>query len=384
MKLDAKMKYLVIHYSEIGTKGKNREFFERKLIENIKNKIKVREVIKDYGQFILVVEDFSEEIKKKLMKTPGIANFLIADQEELDIEKIKEKALIILKEQKFETFKVETSRHNKNFPLTSKEINEQVGGYLVSQLGKKVKLNQPERTLYVEICNKRSYLGLDKISGIGGLPVGCAGKVIALVSGGIDSPVASFLMMKRGCEVSIVHFQNETLAKEVVKDKIQQLSQKLGEYQNRATLCIIPFGDLQREIIEKCPGEMRMLIYRYFMLKIAEKIAEKENAKALVLGDNLSQVASQTLENLEALYSFAEKLVLSPVIGLSKEEIINIAKEIGTYEISILPYGDCCSFFVADHPELRATREKIDNVLKGINVNGLIEKALEKVEVSTF
>ncbi len=378
------MKYIVIHYSEIGTKGKNREFFERKLIQNIQKKIKVKEVLRDYGQFILGIDASEEEIKKKLVKIPGIANFLIADQEELDIGKIKEKALIILKEQEFETFKVETARHKKDFHLTSKEINEQVGEYLVKQLGKKVKLKQPERTLYVEVCNKNSYLSLNRVQGLGGLPVGCAGKAIALVSGGIDSPVASFLMMKRGCEVSVVHFQNETLAKEGVKDKIQQLSKKLNEYQNTTTLYIVPFGDLQREIIEKCPSEMRMLIYRYFMLKIAEKIAEKENVRALITGDNLSQVASQTLENLEALYSFAGKLMLSPVIGLSKEEIINIAKEIGTYEISILPYGDCCSFFVAEHPELRATREKIEKSLDGINVEGLIEKVLEKVEIEDF
>ncbi len=378
------MRYIVIHYSEIGTKGKNRVFFEKKLIENIRNKIKIHGVLKDYGQFILAVEDFSEETKQQLMKTPGIANFLVSEKAEHELEDIKKKVLEILKKNKFSTFKIETARHHKQFFLNSMEVNQQMGEIVVKELGKKVKLKDPEVIVYVEICNKHAFIGTEKYAGLGGLPVGSAGKAVVLVSGGIDSPVAAYLMIRRGCEIVAVHFQNDTLAKEGVRDKVQQLCKKFAEYQSRVKLYIVPFGDLQREIIEKCPGEMRMLSYRYFMFKIAEEIALEEDALALVTGDNLSQVASQTLENLHALYGNVDALVLSPLIGFTKEEIITLAKKIETYEISILPYGDCCSYFVAEHPELRATREKLEKSLEGVDVKGLVEKALEKVEVEEF
>ncbi len=348
------MECVVVHYGEIGVKGKNRDFFEKKLVENIE-KITKANARRKFGR---IEVDYYEGIEDKLRKIPGIRNFGVGLKAEKDIDSIKLAALKVLPKE-FESFKVQASRSDKSFPMTSPEINQEIGKFIVEKIGKRVDLKNPNVTIWVEVSSKEVYVYCKKYNGVGGLPVGTAGKVISLISGGIDSPVAAFMAMKRGCEVVAVHFFNETLHSREVRKKIIMLAQKLAEFQGSLRLYMVPFESIQLEIIREVPDKLRMIAYRRSMMRIANFIAEKEKAKAIVTGDNLSQVASQTIENLTVIHSASSLLVISPLIGMDKEEIVEMAKEIGTYEISIMPYKDCCSLLVAKHPETRAREEEI-------------------------
>lgn len=353
------MRVIIIHYGEIGTKGKNREIFEKKLIKNVKLALgKKAKVYRRYGRIVCQTEISLARVKNVLEKLPGIANFSIGLSCSLDMEEIKKKSLSILTG-KFKTFKVIAKRSNKLFPLTSMEINRELGTYLVEKLGKEVDLKTPERVLWVEVCEKEVFLYTEKFKGIGGLPTSTSGKVVALLSGGIDSPVASFLMMKRGCRVIFIHFFNQTISTQASLAKVKRIVEKLTQFQLSSKLYLVPFGKLQAEIIKNIQASYRMIIYRRFMMKIANLIAKKENAKAIVTGDSVGQVASQTLENLSCVYDVCSLPVFSPLIGMNKEETVRLAKEIGTYELSILPYPDCCSFMVAKHPKTKTKPKRV-------------------------
>ncbi|WP_290900176.1 tRNA uracil 4-sulfurtransferase ThiI [Ferroglobus sp.] len=364
----------VVHYGEIALKGKNRDFFERKLMENIKRKIEGR-VRRRYGRIIVEAEDAEE----KLRKIPGIKYFAKAEVCDLDIEEIKRVALKVVGE--VDSFKVETKRSNKNFPLTSIEVNRVVGEFVKNSKGIKVDLKNPERTVYIEIGEKESYIYTEKIPGIGGLPCGVSGRVVAQISGGIDSPVAAFLAMKRGAEVIAAHFFNQTLHSPQVRKKILDLAEKLSEF-HRVKLYMVPFEEVQREIIRVIPAKYRMIVYRRSMMRMSNIIAKKEGAKAIVTGDSLSQVASQTLDNIRVIYSASELPVLPPLIGFDKEETIEIAKRIGTYEISILPYEDCCTLMIAKHPETRAKIEDVERMERVAEFKE--EDAVERAEIFEF
>ncbi|AAB90361.1 MULTISPECIES: tRNA uracil 4-sulfurtransferase ThiI [Archaeoglobus] len=366
-------KVAVVHYGEIGIKGKNREFFERKLIEAIKRATGMR-VRRKYGR---IEVEYREGLESRMAKIPGIRYFGVGFKTELNLESIKKAALSVLPES-FKTFKVDTSRSNKNFPMNSVEVNRKVGAFIVEKTGKKVDLTNPDVTVWIEICEKEAYVYSKRYEGIGGLPVGVAGKVVALISGGIDSPVAAFMAMKRGCEVVAVHFFNQTMHSPKVREKIRMLAEKLAEYQGKIKLYMVPFKEVQFEIINRVPPKLRMVVYRRSMMRMANLIAEKEGCKAVVTGDSLSQVASQTLDNINVIYSASKLAVLPPLIGMDKEEIVAIAKRIETYEISILPYEDCCSFMVAQHPE---TRAKIEDVVKYEGFEELERKAVEESEI---
>lgn len=362
---------IVVHYGEIGLKGKNRDFFEKLLVKNIRRKGgKVR---RKYGR--LEVE-FEEGIEEKLRKIPGIKYFGSGFKTSLDMDEIKSASLLALPKS-FSTFCVKASRSNKSFPLNSMEINREVGSFIQSSLSKRVNLKNPDVLLRIEIYEDSAYVYSKRVEGVGGLPSGSAGKVVSLISGGIDSPVASFMAMKRGCEVVLAHFFNSTLHSPEVRKKILLLAEKLSEF-HPVKLYMIPFEEIQREIIRTVPSKLRMVVYRRSMMRMANMIADRENAKAIVTGDNLSQVASQTLENLHAIHSVSERVVLSPLIGFDKEEIIEKAREIGTYEISILPYEDCCSLMVAKHPE---TRAKIDEIRKFELFDELEEIVVSRSEI---
>ena len=382
------MNIIIIHYSEIGTKGENRPFFERILANNVRVLLNryIHNVSRKYGRIVCKIknEDYLDKIIEKLKKVPGIAYFSPAIKSELNIEQIKESLLNILQNKKFNTFKVITKRSNKMFPMTSIEVNKILGEYIVNSLNKKVNLISPDIKLYVEICEKEAYIYLEKFSGLGGLPVSSSGKVISLLSGGIDSPVASFLMMKRGCQVIFTHFYNRTLTSQAALTKIDKIVRQLTEFQIQSKLYIVPFQDVQYEIIANIPSNYRMIVYRRFMMRIANKIADLENAKAIVTGDSVGQVASQTLENLGCIYQAAKYPVLSPLVGLNKNEIIQLAKNIGTYDYSILPYPDCCSFMVAKHPETSAKLEKILKLEENLDVEQIINKCLQKIKSKLF
>jgi thiamine biosynthesis protein ThiI len=343
---------IVVHYGEIGLKGKNRTFFERVLEKNLELALGSFDtaVYRRHGRIICRPKIKNEQETVEVLKaTPGIEYFAFATSSELSIEELKKKAVEVLKENIFSTFKVETRRPNKGFPLTSLQVNKELGAHISKALNKKVSM-KPDITLYVEICEKEALLYTRKFDGVGGLPVGSSGKVVSLLSGGIDSPVASFLTAKRGCEVVFTHFFNRIINPEQALSKIKKIVVTLTRFQPRSKLYIIPFEKLQLEIIRNVPSKYRMIVYRRCMIKIANAVAEREGAKAIVTGDNLGQVASQTIENLNTIYRVSKLPIFSPLIGLNKMEIVELAKRIGTYEYSILPYQDCCSFMISPHP----------------------------------
>jgi thiamine biosynthesis protein ThiI len=292
---------IIVHYSEIGTKGKNRIFFERTLIRNIKRALrgKVKRVYKRHGRIVcdLAGKTVKQEGIIEILETlPGIANFSFAVKSGLELTEIKRRSLGILKSEDFSTFMVISRRSNKEFRNTSQEMNGILGEHIIRHMEKKVDLHKPDVKLYVEICEKEAFIYSVKHHGLGGLPVDSGGRVVCLLSGGIDSPVASFLMMKRGCSVIFIHIFNKTLANEGVLAKLDSIVSRLKSIQLSSKLYVVPFEKIQREIIMKVPSKYRMIVYRRFMFMIANEIARAEKAKGIVTGDSIGQVASQTLE----------------------------------------------------------------------------------------
>jgi len=370
---------IIIHYDEMGLKGGNRDFFIRQLVKNLQNKIKGA-VVQPGARKIIIKNFLLEELSNiiEILKlTPGISNFSAAAVIESDWQKILATSLKVLNYYKPKTFKISAVREDKDFPLKSPEICREVGGFILeNNQNTTVDIHAPELIIKIEVERYKTFILGTKEEGVGGLPVGTAGKLLCLLSGGIDSPVAAFEMMKRGAKISFVHFHNNTINKRGVESKIKRLVEKLSKIQGESSLTIIPFEDLQKEVIKNIPSEIRMLVYRRLMFKIAEKIAKKEKAKGLVTGDSLSQVASQTLENLNVIYESTPILKLAPLIGRNKIEIIDIARKIDTLTISEEPYGDCCSLLIAKHPETRGT---IAKVLQAEEALGDIEKLMDDV-----
>jgi len=383
------MNHVVVHYAEIGLKGGNRPFFENKLADNIRTSLRgtgCRRVYRLYGRLAVELTEKSDrkKIREKLEKVPGISHFSFSTATDRSIEKIKKALDAAAKDKKIATFAVAASRSDKSFSHTSKQLNEILGDYLRKKCRWKVDLSEPDATFYVEVTEKQAFVYTEKIKGLGGLPVTSSGKLVSLISGGIDSPVASMEMMKRGCSIIFVHFHNWTKHQKIVKDKVERIVKALSEYQPETRLYMVPFEDLQKKIILKVPSEYRMIIYRRVMLEMANEIAKKEGALGFVTGDSVGQVASQTLENLNVIYQKAAFPVFAPLIGTDKNEIINRANVIGTYELSILPYSDCCSFLVAKHPVTRSRPEDVDEIDVRMDISKEIKSALKKAKVKTF
>jgi len=368
---------ILLHVSgEIGTKGKNRIFFERKLASNITKKIPGAKIKRSFGSFLL---DIRKEDKEKLKKIPGIAwitevKEVEARKEHEAIKEILAKTLELIKEKELREVDVEVKRAWKDFGMSSQEVREQ----LVREL-KRRELFKPKtkaNRIFVEINKDWIVVGGEKEKAMGGLPSGTSGRVVALLSGGIDSAVASFLAMKKGLEVIFVHFHNYASNDHSQIDaKIVGMVKVLNDFQLKSALYIIPLAKVQKEIIKRIDARHRYLVYKYLMLKIAEKIAKQNKAEALLTGDSLGQVASQTLTNITTLQSFVKTPILMPLLAFSKDEIVEMAKKIGTYELSIMPYSDCCSFMIAKHPATKISKEKFREMLEKIKDDGL-KKAL--------
>jgi len=375
------MKWVLCHYSEIGLKGKNRKVFEEKLKQLIKLKTNLFKIWRISGRILIKLEkeDFLrlEEIKNQLKTTFGIAYFAFCEREKKDIEIIQKKAVEILKNQKFKTFKISTKRSDKTFSLTSQQINEKVGEFVRVHLKKKVDLENPHITLFIEITPKWAFLYLEKIKGPGGLPISTGGKVVGLLSGGIDSPVACFYLMKRGVKVVFLHFHSYPLTKESSVPKVREIVKVLNKFQVKSEVYFVPFSEIQKEILLKTKEKFRVILYRRFMLRIAQKICEKEKAQGILTGESVGQVASQTLSNIKVIEQVTTFPIFRPLIGFDKEEIIKKAKEIGTFEISISPAQDCCSLFLPKHPATTTNLNEIKQQEKKINIKKLIEKALK-------
>lgn len=317
---------------------------------------------REYGRMTADVVSVSDELLDLLALIPGIRNFSVAHECELELEAIQNAAKEAVladfgPDVAGRPFRVTSKRSNKQFPLTSPQLNFEVGGFLKSHLSLAVNLDNPEIDIRVEIAKKAAYIYTRKITGIGGLPVGSSGRGVVLFSGGIDSPVAAYTMMKRGMEVVLVHLYNSTINRDFVK--IRDLARQLSIYQGRTKLYLIDLEEFQRHAIAHVPAEYRMIIYKRQMIRSAADIAQQEKGQALVTGDSLGQVASQTLANINAIYDASELPLLPPLIGMDKEEIIALGRRIGTYDISIEEYCDICSFLIAKHPETNAQRQRV-------------------------
>ncbi len=360
---------IIAHFDEIFLKGSNQKHFISRLIQNLEFLFKGIKVSRIESG--LWIENFEEVELARLALIPGIANFAPAW-----LAKPELKHIITLAESQnwggdIKTFRVKAERSDKNFPLTSIEVEKEVGSAINIKFGYKVKLKDPEFNLHVNIAKDRAIVFGNTVPGAGGLPSGTAGKVLCLLSGGIDSPIAAYHMMRRGATIELVHFQNQTKVTQEVSQKIIDLAEVLSQYQGKITLHIVPFEHWQKQTVMKVPSDYRMLITRRLMFKISEVIADKIDAQALVTGDSLGQVASQTLENLDVVYSATNMLKLSPLIGANKIDIMNLARKIGTLEISNRPYEDCCSLFVSKHPQTKARQREIDKIETNLDFSEL-------------
>jgi thiamine biosynthesis protein ThiI len=287
-----------------------------------------------------------------------------------------------IESQSFTTFRVTARRADKRLTLTSMDIEKALGAAICDRTGKKVSLKHPDVTIYVELLSKDAFCSAEKIEGPGGMPVGVSGQVACLISGGIDSPVAAYRMVKRGCLASFIHFSGRPLVSRASEEKVHELVRHLTTFLYDSRLYVIPFGEIQREIILSAPAPLRIVLYRRMMIRIAEELARKERCWALVTGDSLGQVASQTPQNLCVIEAAAELPILRPLIGMDKREIIDEARRLGTYETSIEPDQDCCKLFVPPHP---STKTRLDDVLKVermIDVSALVKRGVENAELT--
>jgi thiamine biosynthesis protein ThiI len=284
----------------------------------------------------------------------GVANFSIVERTARDIDVLRERILSSLNGSRFESFRIETQRGDKTFPLTSPEINRRLGAAVKEKSGARVDLDDAEFTITVEILPRDAFFGFNKIAGAGGLPVGASGRVVALLSGGIDSPVAAYRMMRRGCRLIFVHFHSAPFLDKTSQEKVRQLVTLLTRYQFGSRLYLVPFGEIQRQIVAAVTRPLRVVLYRRMMLRIGETIARQEKAKALVTGESLGQVASQTLDNMAVIEQAARLPILRPLVGMDKQEIIDHARRIGTFDVSSIPDQDCCQLFVPKHPATKA------------------------------
>ena len=380
---------ILVKLGEIILKGLNRRSFEQKLMANMRRKIA------PYGNFsvyclqsTVYVEAKDEEADvgaafEALKKVFGIITLTRAAACEKDKDAITALAKEYLKEdlEKAASFKVESKRSDKSFPLTSIELSQYVGGELSEAFPDiKVEMHDPELTVFIEVRDKAAYVHSSPVKGAGGMPVGSNGKAVSLLSGGIDSPVSTYMIAKRGVKVIPVHFFSFPYTSEAAKEKVIELAHILEDYCGKLTVEIVPFTRIQEEIREKCPEEYFTLIMRRFMMRIAERIANNYGAKAIVTGENLGQVASQTMEAMASTQSVISMPVLQPLIGMDKEEIIALARKLGTFDTSVLPYEDCCTVFTPRHPRTHPNIEDVEKAESALDIEALVEEALAGIE----
>ena len=385
MSIETMEELFTIHYAEVGLKGKNRVFFEKRLANNIKLSLQgtgYAEVKRLHDRILVHLGQGANisEIKKRLGQVMGIAHFEFSCRTENNIAAIKDAALRHIRDVPCESLKVETKRADKSFPLTSPEVSAEVGGYLLQATGARADMHNPDLTCWIKITQKAAYISTEKIQGIGGLPVGVSGKVLVMLSGGIDSPVAAWQMIKRGAKAVFIHFYSYPYTDKASLEKVIEIAQILAVSNYRSTIYLVPFADLQQTIVTATPAPFRVLLYRRMMTRIAQRVATMVDAEALVTGESLAQVASQTLTNLRTIEAIAEIPILRPLIGEDKAEIIEKAQRIGTFDVSTRPHQDCCSLFVPKHPATRASLIELDNAESGLDIDTLVEDALNNLE----
>ncbi len=376
---------LIVHYAEVATKGRNRPKFLQRLALNIEAALAglpVGPVRRLSGRFWLPcrAEVDLALLGERLATVYGIASYSPAVRAPLQLEELKAKAATLVEGRSYRTFRVSARRVFKDQPLGSQEVNREVGAHLVAVHPATVQLDAPELQVYIEMLPDGAYLYVDKLPGPRGLPVGMTGRVTCLLSGGIDSPVAAARMQRRGCRVTLVHFHSHPFLSRASQEKARELGAHLARAQGEALLHLVPFGELQRAIVTAAPPPLRVVLYRRFMVRLAGALAARDGARALVTGESLGQVASQTLSNLVVIDAAAPLPILRPLIGMDKQEIIDEATRLGTYQTSIQPDEDCCTLFVPRDPETHAKLAEVERAEEQLAVAALVDAALARTE----
>ena len=383
------MKSVIVHYQEIALKGKNRPWFVARLVRNLREAVsdldidRVRVLM---GRIEIVLGPTVDwpTVRERLSRVFGVGNFARAGRAPLDVDAIAREILGDLDPADPQSFRVSARRADKRFPLTSPQIEREVGGRIKEARGWHVDLGNPELTIHVEALTSEAFYYFGKERGAGGLPVGASGKVVCLLSGGIDSPVAAWRMMRRGCRVIFVHFHSYPILSRASQEKARELARLLTRFQYHSRLFLVPFGEIQQRVVLSVAPPLRVVIYRRLMMQIAQAIARQNRAQALVTGEVVGQVASQTLENLTSINEVVAMPVLRPLIGMDKEEITAEAQRLGTYPISIIPDQDCCTLFTPRHPATKARPHDVLNAEQALDVTGIVEQAVAAASVEQF
>ena len=383
------MTSFVVHYQEIALKGKNRPWFLKRLVRNLRRAVAdldVTEIKTVMGRIEVVLGPTAEPaaVGERIRTVFGVANYSYAGRAPQDLDAIAAAILQDLGDRTCASFRVSARRADKRFPMLSPEIEREIGGRIHEARGWKVDLTHPELTIHIQMLTRDAFYYFGKERGSGGLPTGTAGRVTCLLSGGIDSPVAAWRMMKRGCDVTFVHFHSYPILSRASQEKARQLVELLTRYQQKSRLYLVPFGDIQQQVLLTVPGPMRVVVYRRLMLKIAERIARSRRAQALITGDAVGQVASQTLENLAVVGHVATLPLFRPLIGMDKEEIVDDARRLGTYPVSIIPDQDCCTLFTPRNPQTKSRLHEIERAEALLHIDELVEKVVAEAEVVDF
>src|SRR5207253_2244743 len=383
------MDSVLIRYHEVALKKGNRPYFTELLKRNLLAAVRdlgVKEIRSLPARLLVTFKsEIDTQIAIQRIRTVfGVANFSPVERTARDIEVLRTRILKSLNGIHFASFRVDTQRGDKTFSLTSPEINRQLGAAVKEKSGARVDLSHPEFTVTVEILPQDAFFGFDKIPGAGGLPVGASGRVVSLISGGIDSPVAAYRMMQRGCRLIFVHFHSAPYLDKTSQEKVRQLITRLTRHQYDSRLYLVPFGEIQRQIVAAVNRPLRVVLYRRMMMRIAEGVARKEKAKALVTGESLGQVASQTLENMSVIQQAATLPILRPLVGMDKQEIIDQARRIGTFDISSIPDQDCCQLFVPKHPATKARVDEVEDAESNYDPKEMLRFGLENATEEEF
>ncbi len=383
------MNSIVVHYKELALKGKNRPWFVKLLVRNLRAALadlRVTSIRSVMGRIEIEIESDSgwEDVRNRVRRVFGIANFSFAGRASHDFDELASAILADLGDIEPASFRVRARRSDKRFPLTSPQIEREVGGRIKEAKGWHVDLVGAALTIHLEMMPDHAFYYFGKEPGAGGLPSGTGGRVACLLSGGIDSPVAAYRMMRRGCSVLFVHFHSYPILSRASQEKVREIAALLTTYQLRSRLVLVPFGELQQQVLLAVPAELRVVVYRRLMMRIAEKLARRWRARALVTGEVIGQVASQTLENMTSIAAATTLEILRPLVGMDKDEITEQAERLGTYAISIIPDQDCCQLFTPRHPATRARREEIERAEGALPIAAMVDAAVAGAAVEEF
>jgi thiamine biosynthesis protein ThiI len=390
------MTSIVVHYKELALKGRNRPWFIQHLVRNIKVALAdlgVLAVRPMMGRIEIELSGLSspnssrevwEEVRDRLCRVFGIANFSYAGRAPNNFEALASAILTDLGDVHPESFRVSVRRADKRLPFTSPQVEREVGGLIRQAKNWRVDLENAALTIHVEMLSDDAFYFFGKEPGAGGLPTGTGGRVACLLSGGIDSPVAAYRMMRRGCSVLLIHFHSYPILSSASQEKVREIARLLTTYQLRSRLVLVPFGELQQKVVLAVPAELRVVVYRRLMLRIAAELGCQWRARALVTGEVVGQVASQTLENLTTIAGATTMEVLRPLIGMDKDEIVASAERIGTFPISIIPDQDCCQLFTPRHPATRVGGDEVEQAERALSLTDMVEAAVAAAAVEDF